>query len=202
MASKITEKHAGYLEGKLLIATPFLGGGCFMRSVIYVFAHDEDGAMGIVINHIFDNLKYSQIFKQLEINSEPTSFEDLPVHFGGPVESERGFVLHTYEGMDNDYFKDHQSTVLKRSNEIILSSNLDILKDIAQGHGPKQSIFALGYAGWEPGQLEQEVAMNSWIAVPATPELIFSSDHKSKWRETAESFGIDLHKLTPTTGHA
>lgn len=202
MASRIAEKPAGYLEGKLLIATPFLGSGCFAHAVIYIFAHDEDGAMGLVINHIFDNLKYSQIFDQLKISVDTAPFDDLPVHFGGPVEAERGFVLHTQEGLDQEYMADHKGTVLKRNNEIILSSNLDILKEIAKGKGPKKSLFALGYAGWEAGQLEQEITANSWIAVPATPELIFSSDHQSKWLETAQSFGIDLHRLTPDVGHS
>lgn len=202
MGSKIAEKPPGYLEGQLLIATPFLAGGCFMRSVVYIFAHDDDGAMGLVINHIFDNLKYSQIFNQLNISPTTPFPEDRPVHFGGPVECERGFILHTKEGLDHDYFTNHHNSVLKRNNEIILSSNVDILKNIAAGKGPKHSLFALGYAGWDPGQLEQEIAMNSWILVPASPELIFDPQPSSKWLGTAESFGIDLHKLTPHVGHA
>lgn len=202
MGSKLIEKTAGYLEGQLLIATPFLTGGCFARSVVYVFAHDEDGAMGIVINHVFDNLKCSQVLKQLDIPTMPTVFKDSPVHFGGPVESERGFILHTHEGVKEEFLVSHQETVLRRSNEIILSSNVDILKEMAQGKGPTQSIFALGYSGWDAGQLEQEIALNNWIPVPATPELIFSHSHHSKWLEAAESFGINLQRLTPSIGHA
>lgn len=193
MASKIEEKPAGYLEGSLLIATPAMQGTCFAKSLVFVFAHDEDGAMGIVINHIFDNLNYHHVFKQLNITDVEKTL-DLPVHFGGPVESERGFILHT-----NDM---RYTPVLKETNDIILSSNVDLLKDIASGKGPKQALFALGYAGWEAGQLEKEIENNSWISVPASSEVIFSSNHKSKWLETAQSYGIDLYRFSSNAGHA
>lgn len=193
MASNLIEKPAGYLEGALLVATPSLRESCFARSVVYVFAHDEDGAMGLVINHVFDNLNSKQVFNQLHITDITPSIS-LPIHFGGPVESERGFILHT-----NDVL---YPQTLKENKGIVLSSNVDLLKDIALGKGPKNVIFALGYAGWQGGQLEEEIAHNQWITFPATTDIIFSHTRSSKWLETGKAFGIDLYRISDEAGHA
>lgn len=190
----ITPKNnEGYLEGQLLIATPVITGSCFYRAVIYVCVHNEDGAMGIVINHLIQNVTIRDILKQLSI--EPIKLtHDIPVHFGGPVDPARGFVLHT-----DDYSR--SETVLM-GESIALTSNIEVLRDIALGQGPAESLLALGYAGWAPGQLEEEIEANSWITVPATKELVFDTGNPDKWTKAAASVGIDLLKLSTTVGHA
>ncbi len=193
MAEHSAEKPAGYLEGQLLVATPGIQDSCFAKSVVYIFAHDDDGAMGVVINHIFDNLKYEEILKQFNIVSA-SSHPILPVHFGGPIQSERGFVVHS-----RDYLR---GVPLKLTGELALSSSVEILQDIAKGEGPRDSILALGYAGWEAGQLEKEIEANSWLPIPASHELIFGKHHKSKWQAAAESVGVDLNRFSLQSGHA
>lgn len=189
----IPKINPGYLEGQLLIATPLITGSCFYRSVIYVCVHNEEGAMGLVINHLIQNVTIRDILKQLNI--EPLRLkQDIPVHFGGPVDPARGFVLHT-----DDYSR---SETVIMGESIALTSNIEVLRDIAVGQGPSESLLALGYAGWNQGQLEEEIESNSWISVPATKELIFNVNNPEKWAKSAESAGIDLLKLSTTVGHA
>lgn len=183
----------GYLEGQLLIATPQLTGSCFAKSVIYICAHTSDGAMGIIINHLVDTIDSDEIFSQLNIQI-PREGVDIPVHFGGPVDTARGFVLHS-----TDYAQ--KETVLM-SEGIALTSNIDILKDISGGKGPKKCILALGYAGWSPGQLESELETNSWLTADANTKLMFDTKNEDKWQGTALHMGIDLTKLSGEVGHA
>lgn len=191
---KLKKDHSdGYLEGHLLIATPTLVGSCFEKAVIYVCAHNSDGAMGLIINHLVESVDVRDIFQQLEINMSHRDVA-MPVHFGGPVDSARGFVLHTADYSQRD-------TVIMDAG-IALTCNIDILKDIAVGKGPGKSILALGYAGWGPTQLEGELETNSWITAPATEKLLFDTSNASKWQMAAKSLGIDLTKLSGEVGHA
>lgn len=185
--------NEGYLEGHLLIATPQLVGSCFEKSVIYICAHTADGAMGIIVNHLVESIDARDIFDQLDIEL-PNRDVHMPVHFGGPVDSARGFVLHS-----SDYIQ--KETVLL-DRDIALTCNIDILKDIAAGHGPHKCILALGYAGWGPNQLEAELESNSWITAPASKTLLFETANASKWHMSAHSLGIDLTKFSGDVGHA
>ena len=184
----------GYLSGQLLIATPLVTSPGFSKSVIFRCAHDKAGAMGIIINHIIDNISYKELFDQLSIK-RVSEIERLPVHYGGPVEINRGFVIYHF---DQTPFPDTIISV----NNIAISSSLHVLRDIAMGEGPKERILALGYAGWGAGQLEAEMEANSWISVPAEKALIFDTDNATKWKRAAESQGIDISKLTSDAGHA
>lgn len=183
----------GYFEGQLLIATPMLVGSCFAKSVVYLCSHNAEGAMGVIINQRIANIDCNEIYTQLGIELDQ-DIQDIPVHFGGPVDTSRGFVLHTsdYAGTE---------TVVMEEN-ISLTANIDVLKDIALGKGPTQCILALGYAGWSPSQLEKEIEQNSWISVPATEELVFGTSNDSKWIVAAQSLGIDMAKFSSMTGHA
>lgn len=190
MASAINNK--GFLEGKLLIATPQVSGSCFDGSVIYLCAHNEQGAMGVIINHRVDSIHFSELLEQLKIT--PSEVEvHLPIHFGGPVDPSRGFILHSPDSISPDSLK---------PGEICLSSSIDMLRDIAAGRGPRQSLLALGYAGWGEGQLEAEIEAGSWIVAEATPELVFGADNDSKREEAAMSLGFDISRLSSQVGHA
>ena len=193
MASLIKhhDEKEGYLTGQLLAATPALINSPFDKAVIYILSHNDEGAMGIVINHVIQNLSSSLIFSHLNI--EHNEQNTMPIHFGGPVESQRGFVLHT---------RDYNVDTFQLTTPIALSSNVQILKEIASGSGPNKSLFALGYAGWEAGQLDQEVAGNSWISVPATEELIFDVTNQYKWEKTIKSVGINALRFSSLGGNA
>jgi putative transcriptional regulator len=184
----------GYLSGQLLVATPLVTSPGFSHSVVFVCAHDAGGAMGIIINHIIENISYRDLFEQLSIESS-TGTPRLPVHYGGPVEINRGFVIYHFED------KPLPDTLITSGN-IAISSSIHVLRDIAAGKGPSERILALGYAGWAPGQLEVEMESNSWISVPSSRELIFDTDNDTKWNRAAQSQGIDIRKLTSDAGHA
>ncbi len=183
----------GYLEGQLLVATPQIRYSCFARSVIYMCVHNANGAMGLIINQTLEEVDNAAIWKYFKIKPEGQQIY-MPIHFGGPVDSARGFILH-----GADYRKHHPLHV---KNGLAVSSNVDILKDIASGSGPENKLFILGYAGWAPGQLETEIEANSWISVPAKKELVFGTDNASKWQMAAKSAGVDLYKLSHDVGHA
>ena len=185
--------HDGYLRGQLLVATPLISGSCFHRSVIYLFGHSEDGAMGVIINQPLSMVKFGELLDQVEIPHGSIT-RDIPVHFGGPVDRARGFVVHT-----DDYFG---GEVLARSQGLAVSANTEILRDIAVGNGPRKAILAVGYAGWSAGQLESEIEANSWITVPATEQLIFTVPEDMKWGLASQSLGIDMSRLSSTVGHA
>jgi len=166
----------------------------FARSVIYLCAHSEDaGAMGLVINKLLNSLTMGELFAQLDI-SPSRIVDSRPVHFGGPVEAGRGFVLHT-----SDYSED--ATLVVDGN-IAVTATLEILRAIAKGQGPRHSLFALGYAGWAPGQLDAEIQANGWLSVAADDDIVFDPDQDGKWRRALAKLGIDLSMLSTDAGHA
>ena len=181
------------LTGQLLIAMPGMQDPRFAKTVIYMCAHGPDGAMGLVINRLLDSLNFSDLLEQLEIDI-PQVGEPIEVHFGGPVESGRGFVLHSA-----DYVQDATLVV---DEEIALTATVDILKAIASGAGPRRCLLALGYAGWGEGQLDTEIKANGWLHVQADDELIFGTDMNSKWERAMGKLGIDPRMLSDDAGHA
>ncbi len=183
----------GYLAGQLLVATPVIDSGCFQKSVIYVFNHSGDGAMGLIINQPIELVNYSALLEGMNLPPE-TATKNIPVFFGGPVERARGFVLHS-----TDYFRDFS---LMKSGDLAVTTSSNILADIAEGNGPKNAALIVGYAGWSAGQLEAEIEQNSWISVPATAELMFGTENDLKWATASKSLGIDMAFFSTTVGHA
>jgi len=201
LSDKAVSTEATYLDGQLLIAMPVMEDERFARSVIYVCAHSADGAMGIIVNRPAGSIDFPQLLRQLDIvdDAAPIELSDdgetVKILRGGPVETSRGFVLHS-----SDYsIKD---ATLPIDNGICLTATLDILKAIAQGTGPRQAILALGYAGWAPGQLEDEIQHNGWLHCPADPDLIFGRDMDDKYQRALKKIGIDLGMLSNSAGHA
>jgi putative transcriptional regulator len=179
-------------DGKLLLAMPGMGDPRFSKSAIYMCSHNEEGAMGISVNQRVDGLTFAQLLSQLNIGTSPR--KEIPIHSGGPVETGRGFVLHT-----SDYF---QSSTLKITDDISLSATVDILTLLARGEGPHKALLALGYAGWGEGQLEEEINRNSWLTVDATEDLLFNTPLEEKWTRAMALAGIDSVKLSAEAGHA
>jgi putative transcriptional regulator len=185
--------QAGYLTGQLLIAMPNMQDSRFARTVIYVCAHTAEGAMGLVLNKLMDNVNFPDLLEQLNIKSDAPG-RDTQVHFGGPVETGRGFVLHSA-----DYVQDATLVIDK---EIALTATVDVLKAIAEGSGPRHSLLALGYAGWGPGQLDQEIQQNGWLNAPPDTELVFGNSIEHKWQAAMAKLGISAGKLSGQAGHA
>lgn len=195
MASNIqlpTDKN-GSLAGHLLIATSVVQDSCFARSVIYLCAHNESGAMGIIVNYPVENIGIRDIFEQLDIESKQT-MRDFPIHFGGPVEANRGFVVHSSEYATDD-------SLITRDG-IAVTASVSILQELAQGHGPAKGMLVLGYAGWSPGQLESEIEGGSWIVAPASTQLVFETDNETKWNVALSTLGIDMGHFSTVVGHA
>jgi len=204
---KLTRKSSGkkpvrgYLDGQMLIAMPAMADDRFSRAVIYVCAHSTEGAMGIIVNHPAANISFPELLVQLEVIPAvdrielPTRAETVTVLKGGPVETGRGFVLHSA-----DFFI--ENSTLPIDEGICLTATLDILKAIARGNGPASAILALGYAGWAPGQLENEIQENGWLHCPADSELIFGADVAGKYDKALRKIGIDLGMLSSDSGHA
>ena len=184
---------ADYLTGQLLIAMPAMGDPRFSKSVIYMCVHNEEGAMGLIVNKLADSLTFADLLSQLDIESLGVA-PKLPIHFGGPVEIGRGFVLHSA-----DYSGDGTIDV---ADDMALTATIDILKDIAEDKGPEQFFLALGYAGWGPGQLDTEIQANGWLSVPADDTLIFATEPKSIWQGALAKMGIDVSMLSGDAGHA
>jgi len=182
------------LTGQLLVAMPQMSDPRFARSVVYLCAHsDEAGAMGLIVNKQLASLTLGELFAQLDI--EPSAVPDLrPVHFGGPVEAGRGFVLHTA-----DY---REEATLHVGGNISVTATLEVLRAIGKNRGPRRSLFALGYAGWAPGHLDAEIQANGWLSVPADDEIVFASDDDGKWNRALAKLGIDLSALSSEAGHA
>jgi putative transcriptional regulator len=182
------------LAGQLLVAMPQMSDPRFTRSVIYLCAHSGDaGAMGLVINKLMGSLTMGELFAQLEIEPSRAAGKH-PVHFGGPVDAGRGFVLHTA-----DY---REEATLHVDGDIAVTATLEVLRAIGEGRGPRQSLFALGYAGWAPGQLDAEIQANGWLSVAADSDIIFSSDYDAKWSRALAKLGIDLSMLSSEAGRA
>jgi putative transcriptional regulator len=195
------EAEEGYLDGQMLVAMPVMEDERFARSVIYICAHSAEGAMGIIVNRPAGSIDFPQLLVQLDIIDKadeirlPENAETMKVLRGGPVETGRGFVLHS-----SDFAI--KNATLPIDEGISLTATLDILKAIAEGNGPKHAILALGYAGWAPGQLEHEIQDNGWLHCPADPDLIFGSDIEDKYQRALAKIGIDLAMLSNDAGHA
>jgi putative transcriptional regulator len=181
------------LTNHFLIAMPGLQDPNFEKSVTYICEHSEEGAMGIVINHPL-NIPVSEILKQLDIEEIANDVSNASIYLGGPVNGERGFVLHEH-GTRWD-------STLDIENGISVTTSRDILEAIASGNGPARTLIALGYAGWAGGQLEQELAENAWLAVPADKAIIFDLPPEQRWDAAAADLGVDLSLLTTDAGHA
>lgn len=182
-----------YLVGQLLLAMPGMGDPRFDHAAIAICAHDENGALGLVVNHVYDGLTVRKVMEQLDIDPEATP-DDVPVYAGGPVEPGRGFVLHSL-----DY---NGSATLQVVNSWGLTATTDILKDIAEGRGPARWLLALGYAGWGEGQLDVELTQHGWLNAPATPELIFDVPVDDRWPRAFANLGVDVGQLSSTAGRA
>lgn len=201
METGALDSDPDYLDGQLLIAMPGMMDDRFERAVIYVCAHSSEGAMGLILNKLVANLSFPELLNQLGIIGEsepirlPDEVETMPVHRGGPVETGRGFVLHSA-----DYYV--QNSTLAIEEGICLTATLEILKAIADGSGPANALLALGYAGWSAGQLESEIQQNGWLTCPADDALVFGADLDGKYEEALRKLGIAPGMLSSDAGHA
>lgn len=197
----MTQKKSPFLDGQMLIAMPTMGDQRFERSVIFMCAHSENGAMGIIVNKRAPMFSFGELLERLDISPQadraklPEEVESLPVQFGGPVEPGRGFVLHTA-----DYYS--SETTLPIDESVALTATLDILRAIAEGSGPRRVLLALGYAGWGPGQLDDEIQRNGWLHCPADEELLFGADLDGKYAAALKKIGVDPSMLSGAAGHA
>jgi putative transcriptional regulator len=189
-----------YLDGQMLVAMPGMVDQRFARSVIYLCAHSEDGAMGIVVNQPSQVRNFPDLLVQLQIIAQqdrislPKTAESIQVLQGGPVQTDRGFVLHSA-----DFFIDNST--LPIDDGVSLTATIDILRAIAAGEGPNRALLALGYACWDAGQLENEIQLNGWLNCPADPGILFDSDLDSKYARALRSIGIELARLSSAAGH-
>ena len=190
-----------YLDGQLLIAMPSMSDRRFERSVIYLCAHSEQGAMGLIINKTTPMMRFGDLIGQLDmipddnISEPPPELMEKPVLFGGPVEQGRGFVLHT-----SDYFAPDSS--LPVTSAISLTATIEILRAMAKGQGPQRAVLALGYAGWAPGQLESEIQHNGWLTCAADENLLFELDYDERYAAALRKLKIDPGMLSSDAGHA
>ena len=182
------------LTGKLLIAMPGMGDPRFEHSVVFICEHNEQGAMGLIVNKPAPEISMAELFEQLSIETSGTG-TDMPVHFGGPVEGGRGFVLHS-----PDYSSKLQSLAI--SDAFCMTATLDILEDIAAGAGPKDALMMLGYSGWGPDQLESEISLNGWLTAEAGPDLVYGLPDEAKWEAALKTLGVDPLTLSASAGRA
>ena len=193
--------QSGFLDGQLLVAMPGMEDSRFARSVIYLCAHSEDGAMGIIINQAAITVNFPQLLVQLDVIEKdairrlPNKVDSIQVLKGGPVEAGRGFVLHS-----DDFYIDNST--LPIDDGVSLTATIDILRAIAEGGGPDRAVLALGYAGWSAGQLEVEIQQNGWLTIPAQQSLIFDTALDSKYERAIRLMGIDLSQLSTQAGRA
>ncbi len=194
-------KGEGFLDGHFLIAMPSMADGRFARSVVYVCAHSSDGAMGIVINKMAEDVSFRALLVQLDIVQArdepdlPGGVDKIRVHRGGPVEPGRGFVLHS-----GDFFL--ENATLPIAEGVCLTATLEILRAIADGRGPDSALLALGYAGWAPGQLEAEIQANGWLHCPANGGILFDDDVEDKYDRALATIGVEAAMLSMDAGHA
>lgn len=181
------------LANQFLIAMPTLADPNFQRTVTYIFEHNDQGAMGLVINRPL-NLTLGQVFEHMQIPPGNAAASRQTVFMGGPVQTERGFVLHRPAGR-----WDH---TLHITEHLGIATSKEILEDIARGDGPADVFVALGYAGWGAGQLEQEMADNAWLSGPADSQIIFQTPWHQRWEAAAAAMGVDVHQLSNQIGHA
>jgi putative transcriptional regulator len=200
--SRKRKSQGGYLDGQLLIAMPIMSDKRFARSVIYMCAHSADGAMGLIINQRAAHISFRELLGQLSIptggagrDDKQPELIDMDVHVGGPVETGRGFVLHS-----SDYMADESTLAI--DDDVCLTATVDILRAIAGGSGPNRAMLALGYAGWRAGQLESEMAANGWLHCAADADLLFDRDLENKYGRALAKLGIDPSHLVSDAGHA
>lgn len=192
---------AGFLDGQMLIAMPGMPDPRFARTVIYLCAHSDEGAMGIVVNKVSRSISFPDLLVQLNIIEKdeairlPAQVQHVPVLTGGPVETTRGFVLHSMDMTIDE-------STLPISENIGLTVTLDMLRAIARGEGPGEAVLALGYASWGAGQLEREIQENTWLHGPVIPTLVFGSEHDAKYDLALRQLGIDPAFLSQEAGHA
>lgn len=190
-----------YLSGQLIVAMPTMSDRRFRRSVIYMCSHSDEGAMGLIVNQRSPDVSLADLVSQLGLSesdaeqSSPEEFLEQGVLNGGPVSTERGFVLHT-----NDYFAEEATLAI--GDGICLTATIEILKAMAAGQGPRRSVLALGYSGWAPGQLEAEMGANGWLHCPADRDLIFDTDLELKYVRALSKIGVELSHLISEAGHA
>jgi putative transcriptional regulator len=182
-----------FLLGKLLIAMPGMEDPRFERSVILMCAHSADGAMGLIVNKPVEGLAFSELLLRYDLKTTDTP--EIPIVFGGPVELSRGFVLHSadYSG---------EAATVAVTSEISLTASIDILKAIAEGHGPRHSLLALGYAGWGEGQIEDEILANGWLHCDADADLVFDTPYGAMWQKAVAKLGADISGLSGNAGRA
>jgi putative transcriptional regulator len=189
------------LEGQFLVAMPRMTDKRFARSVVYVCAHSSEGAMGLIINPRATRISTSDLLSRLGIELRTSNdrvgsgINALPIRIGGPVETGRGFVLHS-----SDYYM--EDSTLKIENGVCLTATIDVLRAIANGSGPERALLALGYSGWSPGQLETEIQANGWLNCPADSDIIFDGDIESKYVRALGKIGVDVSRLVNEAGHA
>ena len=186
-------EDGAHLGGQLLLAMPALADPNFYRSAVLICEHGDEGALGLIVNRPMQ-LELGAILDQLDLNAAREDIATLPVYSGGPVETQRGFVIHDAVGAFADS--------LDLGNRLAVSSSSDILSAISEARGPAHFMVVLGYAGWGPGQLESELRENAWLSVPATPELIFDTPVNERWRRAAIQIGIDPLRLSSESGQA
>ncbi len=183
----------GFLFGQFLVSTPAIIGGPFEHSVVFVSAHDKSGALGMIINKEVKNVDSRDMLETMKIKL-PRNFKGMPIYLGGPVDTGRGFVLHSSEyALDN---------TIKYPSGVSVTSERKVLQDYVDGIGPKKLILALGYAGWAKGQLENELVESAWVNVPADYDLVFNPNNDGKWQKAGAMNGIDVSKIVPTIGLA
>jgi putative transcriptional regulator len=192
-SAKAATDPATHLTGQLLIAMPGLPDPEFAKSVVYLCAHSEDGAMGIIVNRPIDTPSFADLLGQLAVGPTPPA-RAIALCQGGPVDHSRGFVLHTA-----DWTGDGS---LRVDTNVALTASLDVLTAIATGGGPSEGILALGYANWGPGQLDEEILQNSWLNAQADYELLFDHDHDSKWTRALAKLRVQPGQLSSLSGHA
>lgn len=181
------------LTSHFLIAMPGLADPNFQHTVTFICAHNEDGAMGIVINRQVD-MRLGEVLAQMELQPMNAAIEQYPVYQGGPVQTDRGFILHTPEKL--------WESSIKISASIAVTTSRDIIEAIANDEGPEATLMALGYAGWDAGQLEQEIGDNAWLSGPADTNIIFNTPSEQRWQKAAALLGIDIQMLSSDVGHA
>jgi putative transcriptional regulator len=189
----LANRQADRLTGQILAAMPALDDPNFAQTVILICAHSEEGAMGIILNRSLERPSFAGLLLQLDITPLPPQ-RDIRLCAGGPVETVRGFVVHTTDWMVD--------STLRVDESLGLTTSLDVLKAVAEGGGPRQCLLALGYAGWGPGQLEAEFSQNAWLSVPADEVLVFAGDNETRWRRTMQKLHVDPALLSPIAGHA
>ena len=189
----VPPSSAASLAGQLLIAMPAMGDTRFSHAVIFLCAHAPEGALGIVVNQKLATPRFDELLQQLEIAPAPPA-RSLRVLSGGPVETSRGFVLHSAEW--------HGEGTMRVNEIASLTASLDILRLVAEGTGPQEALLALGYAGWGPGQLDQEIQANGWLTAPAEAAILFDADDATKWHRALGLLGIDPALLSASSGRA